>query len=83
MTEPMSEKLRRICEHDQTRRELLWLRAQEKEDAESIASLERADPDLKSRMRAFMTEVRPDQIEDPRQRRQAFVRLWRRRFESA
>jgi len=79
----MTEKLRRVCEQDETRRELLWLRAQEKEDAESIESLERADPRLRERMRAFMAETRPDLIENPRQRRQAFARLWHQRFHSA
>ena len=83
MADEMIEKLKRVCEHDQTRRELLWLRAQEKEDAESIASLERADPGLGARMRAFIAETRPDLIEDPGQRRRAFARLWRRRYDSA
>jgi hypothetical protein len=77
----MTEKLRRVYTHDGIRRELLWLRAQEKEDVESIASLERADPGLRDRMRTFMAETRPDLIEDPRHRRQAFARLWHRRFE--
>ena len=77
------KKLWRVCEQDETRRELLWLRAQEKEDAESIESLERVDPGLRERMRAFMAETRPDLIEDPRQRRKAFARLWHERFESA
>ncbi len=79
----MMDKLYRLCAEDQVRRELLWLRAQEKEDAESIASHERADPDLAPRMRAFMAEWRPDLIEDPRRRRRAFARLFRRRFDSA
>ena len=79
----MKEKLRRVCEQDEIRRELLWLRAQEKEDTESIESLERADPRLRERMRAFMAETRPDLIENPRQRRQAFARLWHQRFDAA
>ena len=83
MAEDLIEKLERVCAHDQVRRELLWLRAQEKEDAESIASLERADPELAARMRAFMAEWRPDLIEDPRRRRRAFARLFQRRFDSA
>jgi hypothetical protein len=83
MADEMVEKLRRVCAHDQIRRELLWLRAQEKEDAESIDSLERADPGLRERMRAFMAEARPDLIENPRQRRKAFARLWHQRFDSA
>ncbi len=80
MPDGMTEKLRRVCEHDETRRDLLWLRAQEKEDVESIESLERADPGLRERMRAFMAESRPDLIEDRRQRQRAFARLWLRRF---
>ena len=83
MADAMTEKLRRVTTHDQIRRELLWLRAQEKEDVESIESLERADPGLRHRMRAFMAETRPDLIEDPRKRRQAFARLWHRRFAEA
>lgn len=83
MADEMKEKLRRVCEHDEIRRELLWLRAQEKEDAESIESLERVDPRLRERMRAFMAETRPDLIENPRQRREAFARLWHQRFDSA
>jgi hypothetical protein len=82
MADPRVDKLRRVCEHDETRRELLWLRAQEKEDAQSIASLERADPGLRARMREFMAETRPDLIEDPRQRQRAFARLWHRRFDA-
>lgn len=83
MADAEMRRLWRVCEQDETRRELLWLRAQEKEDAESIESLERVDPELRARMRAFMAERRPDLIEDPRQRRKAFARLWHERFESA
>lgn len=83
MIDPITDKLRRVCEHDQTRRDLLWLRAQQVEDAESIASLERADPGLRARMRAFMAETRPDLIEDPHKRRRAFARLWQERYEQA
>lgn len=83
MADAMVEKLKRVYEHAEVRRELLWLRAQEKEDAESIESLERVDPELKARMRAFMARTRPDLIEDPRRRREAFARLWHERFESA
>ena len=83
MAEDFIEKLQRVCGLDEVRRELLWLRAQQKEDAGSIASLERADPGLRARMRAFMAESRPDLIEDPLERRLAFARLYRRRFDSA
>ena len=82
MDDEWIQKLERACESDQIRRDLLWLRAQEKEDPESIASLESADPDLRARMRAYMAEKRPDLIEDPRQRRLAFARLYRQRFDS-
>jgi hypothetical protein len=83
MADAEMKRLWRVCQHDETRRELLWLRAQEKEDAESIESLERVDPGLRERMRAFMAETRPDLIEDPRERRKVFARLWHQRFESA
>ena len=51
------------------RRDLLWLRAKEKEDEESVADLEHVDPDLAHRMRVFAfieSEV------DDRKRREAY-----------
>jgi hypothetical protein len=79
----MARKLKRIIQDSEVRRDLLWLRAQEKEDAESVASLERADPGLRSRMDVLIAERRPDRMEDPRQRREEFARLYQLRFDSA
>lgn len=80
--ESITRRLRRIIEDAQVRRDLLWLQAQEKEDAESIESLERADPELRARMEVLLAETRPDLMEDRRQRREEFARLWRQRFDS-
>lgn len=79
----MTRKLKRITQDSEVRRDLLWLRAQEKEDAESVVSLERADPQLRGRMEVLMAERRPDLMEDPRERRAEYSRLWELRFESA
>jgi hypothetical protein len=77
----MTEKLRRICEEPEVRRELLWLRAQEEGDMETIASLERADPGLRARLEPRLAATRPDRIEDPDERRREYARLWHRRLQ--
>jgi hypothetical protein len=79
----ITRKLRRIIRDGQLRRELCWLRAQETDDTESVAALERADPRLRARMESLLLETRPDRIEDPRERRREFARLWHRHFERA
>ena len=79
----ITRKLSRIIRDEQLRRELLWLRAQETEDTESVDALERADPRLRARMEALLFETRPDRIEDPRERRREFARLWHRHFDRA
>jgi hypothetical protein len=81
-TDDIEDKLRRICEDDAARHELLWLRAQEKDDPESIALLERADPALRPRMAALLAEAGLDRIEDLHERRLALGRLWDVRFEA-
>jgi hypothetical protein len=81
--DPDIEKLDRICADPIKRRQLLWVRAQEKEDLQSIAMLERADPTLRSRMSDLMDRsafVVPDL---PRERRRAFARLWHQLFENS
>jgi hypothetical protein len=81
--DPLMRKLRRITQDPELRRDLLWLRAQEKEDEESRASLERADPRLRERMDILLADTRPDRMEDRRARRHEFARLWQQRFDSA
>jgi hypothetical protein len=46
-----------------TRREWLWLRAREKDDRQSLASLERTDPDLRRRMAPFVAEAQGSPLE--------------------
>jgi len=75
-------KCKRIVRDDRARRDLLWLRAQEKEDGESIESLERVDPGLRARMEKLMRDTRPDLIEDRRERSAAFAELWHRRYDA-
>ena len=73
-------KLERICNDDRARRELLWLRAQERDDAMSLAALELADPDLRGRMSRLVHQRGVDAILDPGRRREAFGRLWDEHF---
>ena len=75
-------KYRRMVRDDRARRELLWLRAQEKEDRGAIESLERADPGLRARMERMMRGTRPDLIEDRRERSAAFAELWHRCYDA-
>ena len=80
--DPLMRKLRRITHDAELRRDLLWLRAQEKDDEESRASLERVDPQLRQRMEILLADTRPDRMEDPRERRREYVRLWQQLFDS-
>ena len=80
--DPLLRKLRRITQDAELRRDLLWLRAQEKDDEESRASLERVDPQLRQRMEILLADTRPDRMEDPGARRREYVRLWQQRFDS-
>jgi hypothetical protein len=65
--------LERLCADDESRREWLWLRAQEKDDQKSIRILERADPGLRGRMADVREEV--ESLRLPRLRRRAYGRL--------
>jgi hypothetical protein len=62
-----------ILGDDRKRREWLWLRAHEKDDAKSIEALERADPRLPARMFASALEV--EAMDDPRDRKAAYGRM--------
>ncbi len=68
-----------ICEDDVARRELLWLRAKEKGDAEMAALLEDVDPELPARLREVDAEIRLER--DERERREAYGRAFDACFE--
>jgi len=63
-----------ICQDDGARRELLWLRAKEKGDAEVVALLEGVDPGLLERMRDVESSIRDEP--DDRRRSAAYARAW-------
>ena len=71
------ETVRRMSEDPISRRELLWLRAKEKEDDRTVADLERLDPELAERMRDV--EWIAD-LDDDRKRRDAYGRAWDQRW---
>ena len=48
--EPFARAVELACSSDSLRRELLWLRAMEKQDEEQARDLERVDPELRSRL---------------------------------
>jgi hypothetical protein len=64
------ELVRKLVEHDDARRELLWLRAREKRDRRSIQGLRRADAALAARMQAY--EKPALALPDPAARAEAF-----------
>jgi hypothetical protein len=65
--------MRSMCEDQALHRAWLWLRARQKEDDESLESLERAEPGLRARMAEY--DARAQAIDDPRQRREAYGRM--------
>jgi hypothetical protein len=72
----------RICAEPKARRELLWLRAMEKEDIETVRFLERVDRSLAPRMRALVEHTLPPHVDldRPRERSEYFGRLYSERF---
>ena len=70
-----------IAADDLARRELLWLRAKEKEDEVLARDLERADPGLVSRLSEAGCDLEGCADEEPRDRRERFGRLWDDRYE--
>jgi hypothetical protein len=74
-----AEIIRMMCEDTTTRRELLWLRAKEKEDHETVADLERIDPNLAERMRDVEATI-GDELDD-RKRREAYAQAWHQRYD--
>jgi hypothetical protein len=73
--------LAKVIGDDRARRELLWLRAKEKEDERSVRDLERVDPDLLDRLRSAGCDLEDHAAEHPRDRRERFARLWHERFD--
>jgi len=63
-----------ICQDDGARRELLWLRAKQKGDAEVVSLLEGVDPDLVERMREVERAIGDEP--DVRRRYEAYGRAW-------
>lgn len=66
----------RIAADGPARRELLWLRAQEKEHWDAVRALEDTDPQIIHRLRAAGADLRESDGELPRARRERFGRLW-------
>jgi hypothetical protein len=76
------EALVRICDDAEARRELLWLRAMEKDDEESARDLERIDPGLLARMMPLVEEYleRGNELDGWRERREGYGQLHDERF---
>ena len=68
--------LKRIIGDAHARRELLWLRAHEKEDVAMARELEEIDPGLVQRLKAAGVEVADKPGELPRDRRERFGQLF-------
>jgi hypothetical protein len=73
----------RMCENAVIRRELLWIRANEKEDLETARDLEAYQPGLRERMAELVAEfvAQGQRLETPRERRDGFARLYEQRLE--
>lgn len=65
-----------ICRDPDARRELLWLRAKEKEDEESRISLEEVDPGIVRRLEASGFDITEREGEHWRDRRERFAQLY-------
>jgi hypothetical protein len=74
--------LERICAVPRVRRELLWLRAKEKEDHRSVRDLERAEPGLKEEMAELVAGfvARGERLDTAAARREGFGKLQDERF---
>jgi len=71
-------RLERVIDNPTARRELLWLRAKEKQDEASARSLEKVEPGLATRMRALVEafDIENGQPRTPREQRERFGRLF-------
>lgn len=74
--------IERIVRDPIARRELLWLRAHEKDDSETARDLERTDPALRARMRDVLDRFDASDIWRDRDRRDWFGREWDRRYQA-
>ena len=74
MTKPRVFK--QIVGNAHARRELLWLRAHEKEDVDMARELEEIDPGLVDRLRAAGVDFADRSYELPRDRRERFGQLF-------
>jgi hypothetical protein len=68
--------LERIADDDEARRELLWLRAMEKDDVASAMDLESVDPRLRDRMTDVLVAFAATGGLVGRSRREWFARAW-------
>lgn len=66
----------RIVADDHARRELLWLRAKEKEDEETVRGLEAVDPRLVGRLLAAGADIEERSDEGKWERRERFGRVY-------
>ena len=66
----------RMISYAQARRELLWLRAKEREDEISADDLQHVDPALIERLRAAGADIDERPGEDLEARRVRFGELW-------
>ncbi|MBN9166525.1 MAG: hypothetical protein BGO98_05820 [Myxococcales bacterium 68-20] len=73
MTKPWI--VRKIAADPHARRELLWLRAREKDDIALASDLEEIDPGLLDRLRAAGVDLTERPGELPHERRERFGRL--------
>ena len=71
-----------ICRDTSARRELLWLRAMEKQDRFSIDLLERGDPTLRRRMTALLEQRGLPGPDDPDGQNEVFAAFWHEHFET-
>jgi hypothetical protein len=80
MTDPSSDDyvadLERICADDHARRELLYLRALEKDDLDAARDLEEVDPDLRTRLTHAGVDLSLPKYEPDGDRRARFARSY-------
>jgi hypothetical protein len=79
----LASVLERIASDPAIRRELLWLRAKEKNDEETVKDLEEVEPGLRERMAVLVAEfvARGNRLDTPSEQRDAYGRLQDERFD--
>jgi hypothetical protein len=80
--EEHAHAMMRICRDNEARRELLWLRAKEKDDEDAARSLERADPGIVARLMPVVEDylARGHRMDTWRERSEGYGELWDERF---